>query len=67
MRMILKRSVPQRVPILPPPPPKRAQHEENFTNQYEILKIDTFSAGGGGNTIKILWTKRFYGHLGVSD
>ena len=37
---------------------------ENCTTQYKILKIYTFSPGGGN---AILWTKRFYGHLGVSD
>ena len=37
---------------------------KNCTNQYDILKIDTFS-GGGGNAI--LWTNRLYGHLGVSE
>ena len=53
----------------PPPPPKRARNEENCTNLYKILKIYTFSGeggrGGGGNAI--LWTKRFYGHLGVTS
>ena len=38
---------------------------KNCTNQRKTLKVDTFSAGGGGTTV--LWTKRFYGHLGVSD
>ena len=48
-----------------PPPEKGPKFGKNCTNQYKILKIDTFSGGGGGNAI--LWTKRFYGHLGVSD
>ena len=39
---------------------------KNFTNQYKILKIDTFSGGGGGTQFYV-WTKRFYGHLGVSN
>ena len=48
-----------------PPPPKGPKMRKNCTNQYKILKIDTFSGGGGGNAI--LWTKRFYGHVGVSE
>ena len=28
------------------PPPKRAKMRKNCTNQWKILKIDTFSAGG---------------------
>ena len=36
---------------------------KNCTNQQKIHKIDT--CFGGGDTI--LWTKRCYGHLGVSD
>ena len=35
----------------------------NCTNKYKILKIDTFPRGRNA----ILWTKRFDGHLGVSD
>ena len=34
----------------PPPPGKRPRMRRNCTNQYEILKIDTFSGGGGGET-----------------
>ena len=49
----------------PPPPRKGPKMRKNCTNRYKILKIDTFSGGGGWTAI--LWAKRFYGHLGVSE
>ena len=48
-----------------PPPPKRAQNEEKLYKLLEKSSKLTLFRGGGGNAI--LWTKRFYGHLGVSD
>ena len=47
------------------PPPNRAQNEEKLYKSVKILRLTLFPGGGGGNAI--LWTKRFYGHLGVSD
>ena len=49
-----------------PPPPKRAQNEKKLYKSVENPQIRHFFRGGGGGN-SILWTKRFYGHLGVSD
>ena len=38
-----------------PPPRKGPKMRKNYTNQYKILKIDTFSRGGNA----ILWTNDF--------
>ena len=43
----------------PPPPPKGPKMRKNCTNKYKILKIDTFSGGGGERDFTdktILWT-----------
>ena len=37
---------------------------KNSRNQQKILKLDTFSQGGGN---AVLWTKRSYGQLGSSE
>ena len=48
----------------PPPPPKRAQNEEKLLQiSIKSSKLALFPGGGDA----ILWTKRFYGHLGVSE
>ena len=56
-------SCPQNLVLPPPPPQTGPKMKKNCTNQYKILKIVTFCGGGEA----ILWTKRFYGHLGVSE
>ena len=43
-----------------PPPPKGPTMRNNCTNQYKILKIDTSSGGGEGET-------RFYGQIDFMD
>ena len=48
----------------PPPPPKRAQNEEKLYKSVEDPQNWHFLWGGGN---AILWTKRFYGHLDVSE
>ena len=50
----------------PPPPPEKGPEEWGKTVQInrKSSKLTHFR-GGGGNAI--LWTKRVYGHLGVSD
>ena len=49
-----------------PPPPTEKRPKWGKTVQISIIfKIETFSGGGAGNAI--LWKKRFYGHLGVSE
>ena len=48
----------------PPPPRKRAQKEEKLYKSVENPQSWHFFGGGGD---AILWTKRFYGHLGVSE
>ena len=49
----------------PPPARKRPKMRKNCTNQYKTPSRLTLFRGGVWNAI--LWTKRFYGHLGVSD
>ena len=49
-----------------PPSAEWPKTRKNCTNQWKILKTDTFCRGGGvGNAV--LWTKQFHGHLGVAD
>ena len=44
--------------VTPPPPRKGPKMRKNCTNQYKILKIDTFSGGGKRDCMDktILWT-----------
>ena len=54
--------------LVPPPPPtpkKGTKIRKKCTNQRKILKIDTFSGGGGSERNFI--DKTIYGHLGVSE
>ena len=48
----------------PPPPRKGPKWEKTVQISMKSSKLTLFW-GGGGNAI--LWTKQFYGHLGVSD
>ena len=49
----------------PPPPEKGPKWEKTVQISGKSSKLTLFPGGGGENAI--LWTKRFYGHLGVSE